>query len=172
MCHVLRSVAIALLFAAVADAQQSQSEVRQIISEKCLGCHGPAKMSGLSLTTREGMLAGGKRGPAIVPGKSAESLLYKAVAHLGELSMPPAGDPLTHDQVNIIGAWIDAGAPYTKDASSPQPEWWSFRRPVHPNANLVDDLVKPNRPAASRTNLIRRAPELGFLDRLRSRQRV
>jgi hypothetical protein len=114
-------------------------------------------MSGLSLATREGMLAGGKRGPAIVPGRSAESLLYKAVAHLGELSMPPAGKPLTHEQVAIIGKWIDAGAPYTKDASSPQSDWWSFRRPVHPSANSVDDVVKPDRPAASRTNLIRRA---------------
>ena len=114
-------------------------------------------MSGLSLASREGMLAGGKRGPAVVPGKSAESLLYKAVAHLGELSMPPGGKPLTHEQVTIIRAWIDAGAPYTKDESAPQPDWWSFRRPVHPNANSVDDLVKPDRPEASRTNLIRRA---------------
>lgn len=47
-----------------------------ILQEKCLACHGESSaMSGLVLTTRENLLKGGLRGPAIVPGKAAESLL-------------------------------------------------------------------------------------------------
>ena len=46
-------------------------------------------MSGLDLRQRESILKGGKRGPAIVPGKPADSLLYKAVMREGDLQMPP-----------------------------------------------------------------------------------
>ena len=63
-----------------------------ILQQKCLACHGESSaMSGLVVTSRENLLKGGARGPAIVPGKAAESLLYKAVAGSGEvLRMPPS----------------------------------------------------------------------------------
>ena len=69
-------------------------------------------MSGLDLQTRESILAGGKRGPAVIPGKSAESILYKAVAHQGDLQMPPGKNALAAEQLQIIRQWIDSGAPY------------------------------------------------------------
>src|SRR5579884_3318296 len=64
--------------------------VPALLQQKCGACHGGSSgMSGLKVTARETLLKGGSRGPAIVPGKSSESLLYKAVAHVGDLSMPP-----------------------------------------------------------------------------------
>src|SRR5258708_4873390 len=114
-------------------------------------------MSGLDLETREGILAGGKRGPAIVPGKASESLLYKAVAHQGELRMPPGGKALPAEQLQIIRQWIDAGAPWPNQQATAEPSWWSFRKPVRPAAIAIDDLIKTSAPQADRATLIRRA---------------
>jgi hypothetical protein len=53
-----------------------QKDVAPLLAEKCLGCHGGSrKMNDLALETREDALRGGKRGPALVPGKPEESLL-------------------------------------------------------------------------------------------------
>ena len=57
-------------------------------------------MSDLDLRQPETILKGGKRGPAIVPGKAEQSLLYKAVAHTGDLQMPP-GKPLPTDDPKV-----------------------------------------------------------------------
>ena len=88
-------------------------------------------MSDLDLRQPETILKGGKRGPAIVPGKAEQSLLYKAVKRDGDLQMPPGKVALTPSEVETLRAWINAGA---KLESSPvsQPSWWSFRKPVRP----------------------------------------
>ena len=68
---------------------QSGSSGQAVLEQHCLSCHGPARMSGLDLRDRQTALAGGKRGPAIVPGKPDQSVLYHAVLRDGELQMPP-----------------------------------------------------------------------------------
>jgi mono/diheme cytochrome c family protein len=102
-----------------APAFDFEREVRPILETACVSCHGPAKQKGgLRLDTREALLKGGGAGAAIVPGKSADSELVKMVARLDEdAAMPPEKkDALTAAQVGILRAWIDAGAPYPKDA--------------------------------------------------------
>ena len=68
------------------------------------------------------MLKGGKRGPAIVPGKADESLLFKMAAHRVEPVMPPKDKkdqkPLTPEELGLLKLWIDAGA---KDDSAENP---------------------------------------------------
>src|SRR6476661_3800003 len=50
-------------------------EIRPLFEKQCLTCHSGAKpQSGLDLSTRDGILKGGSRGPAIVPGDPAGSL--------------------------------------------------------------------------------------------------
>jgi hypothetical protein len=56
-----------------------EKSAKAILEAKCLACHGPTRMSDLDLRERATILKGGKRGPAIVPGKAEESLLYKAI---------------------------------------------------------------------------------------------
>ena len=68
------------------------SEIRPILSTTCQPCHNEKKRSsGLSLETRDAVLAGGNRGAAIKPGSPAESLLVRAVEQSGDLKMPPGG---------------------------------------------------------------------------------
>src|SRR5438477_12516186 len=95
-----------------APAQSVEAQARAVLAEKCLSCHGAARMSGLRLDSRAAILAGGTRGPAAVPGKAAESLLYQAVAREGKLQMPPGPNALPKEQVETLRVWIDSGLPF------------------------------------------------------------
>ncbi|MFN7923333.1 MAG: PSD1 and planctomycete cytochrome C domain-containing protein [Bryobacteraceae bacterium] len=143
---------------------------QEVVARHCLGCHGAAKMGGLDLRSRETMLAGGKRGAALVPGKAAESLLFRAVARQGDVQMPPGKQALGAADVEAVRAWIDAGAPWNAAVKGGELDWWSLkkvRRPEVPKtaANPVDAFVlaklteKGLKPVAlaDRRTLIRRA---------------
>jgi hypothetical protein len=125
------SILLLCTFAASAQSPSIAKSAAAIFEAKCLNCHGAARMSDLDLRQPETILKGGKRGPAIVPGKAEQSLLYKAVKRDGDLQMPPGKVALTPSEVETLRAWINAGA---KLESSPvsQPSWWSFRKPVRP----------------------------------------
>ncbi len=71
------------------------------------------------LDSRERALRGGGSGvAAIVPGDSANSLLYRYVAGLGETRMPPLEPFLSEEQVERIKEWIESGAAWPADQSS------------------------------------------------------
>src|SRR5690349_6910770 len=78
-----------------AQSDPTEKAARTVLETKCAACHGPARMSQLDVRDRALLLKGGKRGPAIVPGKADDSLLYKAVRREGELQMPPGKGALT-----------------------------------------------------------------------------
>jgi WD40 repeat protein len=62
--------------------------------------------------TFEGLLKGGKRGPAVVAGKSAESLIYQMAGHMKKPIMPPKAEknPMTPQELALVKLWIDQGA--------------------------------------------------------------
>jgi hypothetical protein len=109
-----------------------RAQVRPLLTAKCLTCHGPDRKRGsLDLTRQASARAGGKGGPAVVPGQPEASLLLRKVA-AGE--MPPQG-PLTPEQVTALRQWIKAGAPYEGEPLAPAVrragrEWWSLQ-PLH-----------------------------------------
>jgi hypothetical protein len=89
--------------------------VRPLLIDQCVNCHGGEKIKGeLDMTTRAGLLHPGENGPAIVPGKSAESRLMKLVRHEEDPHMPSKKPKLSDEQISFISRWIDAGAPYDK----------------------------------------------------------
>ena len=71
-------------------------------------------MSGLQLLTREQLLKGGTRGPAIKPGDASASLLFQAVMHLGKLVMPPTGKELNVGNIAELEPNIHAGIKYMR----------------------------------------------------------
>jgi mono/diheme cytochrome c family protein len=114
---------MALLFLvsawAVGSAHANEGEeffeerIRPLLAEKCNACHTASALGGLRLDSREAMLKGGKTGPAIVAGDSANSLLIRAVAHADpNLKMPMAGDKLAEREIADLRTWVDAGAPW------------------------------------------------------------
>src|SRR5258708_7822678 len=69
-----------------------EKQVRPLLIGRCASCHGASQQfSMLRVDSREGLLRGGNRGPAIVPGDPQLRLLAKAVRH-GGLHMPVCGD--------------------------------------------------------------------------------
>jgi hypothetical protein len=84
--------------------------IRPLLAKNCYNCHGKEKTSGLDLRTRDSMLRGGSRGPAVVPGNPEASHLYRYVADLEKPSMPP-DDSLRAGDVAALKSWIAAGAP-------------------------------------------------------------
>ncbi|MCC6586381.1 MAG: PSD1 domain-containing protein [Bryobacterales bacterium] len=117
------------------DIEFFEKQVRPLLAENCFSCHsGAAKVAfaGLRLDTREGALKGSDAGPVVVPGRSAESLLVKAVRGEMPKRMPP-GRKLTETQIAALASWIDRGVP------------WPAEAPSTSNATLAFDLRKRRR---------------------------
>jgi cytochrome c553 len=154
--------------------------IRPVLQTKCIRCHNSEKHKGeLDLTNVDAALKGGKTGPVLIPGKSADSRIIKLLK-AGE--MPP-NEPLPQDLLQAFHDWIDAGATYANVKLTPPVEkradhdWWSLRKlsdapPPQPQsipkdwvdspidrfifAKLAEKNLAPNPPADRRT-LIRRA---------------
>src|SRR5688572_27154835 len=90
------------------DAVDFEREILPMLKNNCLACHNQTKAKAdLILETPQTILKGGESGPAVIPGKSVESLLFKVAAHLGEPPMPPrenkvAADNLSPEQLGLL----------------------------------------------------------------------
>lgn len=89
-------------------------DVKPILQARCVQCHGHGKAKGgFSIETRESVLKGGRSGPALTSGNSAESYLIELVSGLNpEEVMPTKGTKLTAQQVGLLRAWIDQDVPW------------------------------------------------------------
>jgi uncharacterized membrane protein/mono/diheme cytochrome c family protein len=99
--------------------------VQPVLQQDCVSCHGAEKAEGeLRLDSLAGMLKGGKSGPALVAGKSADSTLIKRLrlpVHEKE-HMPPEGKPQPGaDQITLVQWWIDSGADADKSVAELRP---------------------------------------------------
>ena len=130
--------------AADADAlEHFERAIRPLLVERCLACHtGPDAEAGLRLDSREGLLAGGASGPAVVPGDAAASAIVKAVRYLDAPRMPPDGR-LPDGAIRALEAWVASGAPMPPgslsgapasvaapaawEPSAAQRAWWAFQ---------------------------------------------
>lgn len=156
-------------------------DVKPILQARCHRCHGPAKQkAGLRLDAAALVVSGGNSGAAIVPGKSAESLLIHAVLGRKDVhAMPPEGPRLSPVEISLIEQWINEGAPLPLDekvesAHATQSNHWAFqpvKRTTPPDvtnagwirnpidnfilARLEKDRIEPSREADPVT-LIRR----------------
>ncbi len=92
------------------------AEIAPILRANCVACHNEKKANGgLVLESPPAILKGGEQGPAVVAGKSTDSLLLKVAAHQQESIMPPPDNivgakPLTPAQLGLLKLWIDQGA--------------------------------------------------------------
>jgi len=122
--------------ASAADSVDYARQVKPLLAHRCFACHGSLKQeAGLRLDTSAAMRQGGDSGPAVVAGKGADSVLIQRISEKDvDLRMPPEGEgaPLKPEEIAIIRAWIDAGAPGPADEkpeADPR-EHWAFHAPV------------------------------------------
>ncbi len=129
-----------------------ETEVRPILAEKCLLCHGPddekggLRLTGIDFAVRE--LDSGDHG--IVPGKpEASAVIERIHAEDPDEVMPPPdkAEPLTVQEKETLRRWIAEGAEW--------PKHWAYT-----------DLEKPEPPAVKRADWVRNPIDAFVLARL------
>lgn len=112
-----------------------EKHVRPLLVQNCYNCHSANTNTkgGLRVDDRNGLVEGGGRGAALVPGDPEQSLLLKAVQQTDpKLKMPP-GKKLPDEDIAILTKWIQDGAawPEVRIPSSikqPRPEYDALRK--------------------------------------------
>jgi hypothetical protein len=112
-------------------------DVKPLLTSRCISCHGAIRQKArLRLDTAALLRQGGRSGPAVVPGKHAESLLIERVTGAGGLRrMPPEseGTALRDQEIATLKAWIDQGARAPAEPIPPDPRrHWAFQEPARP----------------------------------------
>ena len=113
-----------------------ERDVKPIFAKYCTECHGQENQtSDLRLDLRHTILQGGTSGTIVSPGLSSESRLIDVVSGTDpEYSMPPEGDSVPPEAIEILRRWIDQGALGPEDRSlAEKPIPWSFNPIVRPN---------------------------------------
>jgi mono/diheme cytochrome c family protein len=131
--------------------------VAPLLAARCASCHGEAKQKGkLRVDSIAALIAGGKGGPAILPGNASGGTLL-ARAHLpieDEKHMPPAKEAqLDALQIELIAWWIEKGASAT-DPAAKMPARFAKMAPVSaapapPAPPASSPPAEPPRPPAS-----------------------
>ena len=125
----IAAIILSALFSSSARAQAPidySRDIRPILANTCYACHGPdekQRKAKLRLDVRDEAIK-----KAIVPGKSAASLLLQRVVSkdADEVMPPPhAKKPaITSDQAKLLARWIDEGAKFDQH--------WAYVKPARP----------------------------------------
>jgi len=155
-------------------------DVKPIFEARCFKCHdGSNRKGGLQLDNKARALGGGDHGAVITPGDPEKSKLIHLVRGDNPKEvMPPKGERLTAQQIDVLTRWVKQGATWPDGLDAPavkvKPQHWAFKLPVRPElpavkneawvrnpvdrfvlARLEKDGVSPS-PEADRHALIRR----------------
>ncbi len=132
-----------LLSAVVAHASEQgdkaaffEQEIRPVLVEKCIQCHGAKKQEGgLRLDSALGVSQGGDSGKAVEIGLPQQSLIIEALKY-ESFEMPPSG-PLNEKTIASFEKWIAEGAEWpsqstllrseTSSLSEEDRQWWAFQ---------------------------------------------
>ncbi|TWT60577.1 WD domain, G-beta repeat [Rubinisphaera italica] len=88
-----------------------EDHVFPILKKNCATCHGDGKQeAGLNLANYANTIKGSGGGEIVVAGRSSASRLIEVLTSTedGE-RMPPDGDPLSPEVIELIKKWIDSG---------------------------------------------------------------
>ena len=176
ICKIF-SICVFVSTLTISDAKVDfENDVLPLLQDYCMDCHGPDKQkSGFRLDRRVHLLKGGDSGLlAMVPGKPEESYLMEVIqSDDPEISMPPKGDRLFEDEIEILRDWIAEGAfwPGQMDEKVKEgTDHWAFQAVIRPDVpgdseNPIDAFINdrlekegiPKNKEADPLALIRRA---------------
>jgi hypothetical protein len=123
------------VFALGADKLEFNRDVRPILFDACISCHGPdsaSRQADLRLDRREAAIDVG----AIVPNEPETSELIRRIMSTDEAELMPPPETkkkLTTEQKEILARWVREGAEY-------QPHW-SLIVPTRPELPAVRDIA-------------------------------
>lgn len=183
MIRILATLCLLSSAALAAAPLDFARDVRPIFEKHCFECHGPEKQKNnfrLDLK-HDAFTSGDDHAPNLIPGKSAESPLYRFISGAdAKLRMPPKDkELLSAEEIATLQQWIDAGATWPDDPKQPtfadRLDWWSFKPLTPPTVpkilnpkssilNPIDAFIAaklaekhyPQAPKADARSLIRR----------------
>lgn|GEM_PF-2893700 len=88
-------------------------QVQPILEENCVKCHKPGKRGGgFAVDTYAHLMDGGHSGDVVNPGRVEHSILLQRLMlpETDKKFMPKEGHPLPATEIDILRAWIAAGA--------------------------------------------------------------
>lgn len=144
------------------------NEIRGILIDRCVKCHGGKKTrSEFNLTTRQGLLLGGDQGVAVIAGEPNKSPIITYLRHTEEPFMPPKESRLPDPLIKKIEKWIALGAAYDKplldnatnrdegpmEVTEEDRSYWAFAplKNDFPSGAKIDDFVKNGESSSPRT---------------------
>lgn len=122
-----------------------EAKIRPVLVEHCYACHSAESeklKGGLRLDFRDGVLKGGRTGPAFIAGDPDKSLIIQAIRHTDEDSAMPPKTKLSPAQISDFERWVSIGAPDPRDKATPTDapvskidyakakQFWSFQTPT------------------------------------------
>lgn len=114
-----------ILAQTTAEPMVYENIVAPILERRCVSCHNPEKTKGkLRMDTYDLLLAGGKSGPAIVPGDAGKSeiVIRMELPEDDDEHMPPEGKADIEDgELQVVKWWIDQGALTNKNLNESNP---------------------------------------------------
>ncbi len=124
---VLFSFLLTSLAAMAQDKVDFAKDVQPLLERSCVKCHNSKKSKGeLNLETKEGTMAGGENGKAVVAGKPADSKMYTSATlpEEDDDAMPPKGkgQRLTAEEAGKIKKWIEEGGAWPDGVKLKVPE--------------------------------------------------
>jgi hypothetical protein len=128
----------------VAKDVDFNTQIRPLLSNNCLTCHGPdeeERAAGLRLDTETGSRVDLGGYAAIVPGDpDASELIHRLTTDDEELKMPPEGKGrrLAPEEVDLVRRWIAEGGSYDTH--------WAYTKPTRPALPSVQLKKWPHNP--------------------------
>ena len=127
------------------DPIDFSTQIKPILNNKCIGCHGGVKKNGgFSLLFEEEAFADTKSGkPAIIPGDASGSEFIRRLHEDDtELRMPYEKAKLSEEEIELLTRWIDQGAKWG--------EHWAYSLPekveipiITEEASFSSDATSP-----------------------------
>ena len=135
-------------------APDFKTQVQPVLETHCVRCHNSSKTKGgLRIDTHEKILEGGDTAEALVPGDPSKSefLIRIHLRPIDEGVMPDEGQALSDEEVAILDAWVEAGAPWPEgitltERKPPEPKRVALPKNAPKNeleaAAMVDDILR------------------------------
>lgn len=109
-------------------------QVAPLLVAKCAGCHIQRSRGEFNMATYVSLSRGSESGPVIMAGDASGSRIVEVIAS-GD--MPRGGGKVSDEELNLLSAWIKAGAKFDgPDSAAPLTSFAAGSKPEEPDPRL------------------------------------